>query len=227
MKKLVVLSGSGISAESGIKTFRDMGGLWENYDVTEVASPQGWENNRTLVLRFYNERRKDLLKAKPNSAHNDLAALEKNFEVQIITQNVDDLHERAGSTNVLHLHGELKKGRCTVNEDDIFELDGWELKDGDLSKAGHQLRPHIVWFGEAVPAMEEAVPIVNSADILLVIGTSLNVYPAAGLLNYARTGTPVYVIDPGEPQGIHTLDVTFINKTATEGMKDFIGMIVC
>ncbi|MDA3824257.1 MAG: NAD-dependent deacylase [Bacteroidales bacterium] len=225
MKNIVVLSGSGISAESGIKTFREMGGLWESYDVMEVASPQGWEKNRTLVLDFYNQRRKDLLKAQPNSAHIDLAKLEKDFEVQIITQNVDNLHERAGSSNILHLHGELQKVRCTVNEDDIFELDGWELKEGDLSKGGHQLRPHIVWFGEAVPAIEEAVPIVNSADILLIVGTSLNVYPAAGLMNYTKQGTPVYVIDPGEPVGIQNMDVTFIKKKATEGMQEFVKMI--
>jgi NAD-dependent deacetylase len=225
MKKLVVLSGAGISAESGIKTFREMGGLWEEYEVTEVASPQAWQSNRPLVLDFYNQRRKALLKAAPNSAHIELAELEKNFDVQIITQNVDDLHERAGSTNILHLHGELGKVRCTVNEEDVFELDGWELKEGDLSSGGHQLRPHIVWFGEAVPAIEESIPIVNSADILLVIGTSLNVYPAAGLINYTRSDTPIYVIDPGEPQGIGTMDVIFIKKTATEGMKEFVEML--
>jgi NAD-dependent deacetylase len=225
MKRLVVLSGSGISAESGIKTFREMGGLWESYDVMEVASPQGWEKNRALVLDFYNQRRKELIKVKPNSAHTELANLEKNFDVQIITQNVDNLHERAGSTNILHLHGELQKVRCTVNEDDVFELDGWELKEGDLSKEGHQLRPHIVWFGEEVPAIEEAVPIVNSADILLIVGTSLNVYPAAGLMNYTKAGTPIYVIDPGEPVGIQNMDVTFINKMATKGMPEFVKMI--
>jgi NAD-dependent deacetylase len=225
MQKLVVLSGSGISAESGIRTFRDMGGLWEEYDVTEVASPVAWQNNRELVLRFYNERRKALLEAQPNAAHKGLAALEKKFDVQIITQNVDDLHERAGSTMVLHLHGELRKARCTVNENDVYDIQGWELKQGDLSDAGHQLRPHVVWFGEAVPAIEEAVPLVHSADILLVIGTSLNVYPAAGLVHYTRPGIPVYVIDPGEPQGIASMDVTFINKTATEGIREFMDQL--
>ena len=224
-KKLVVLSGAGISAESGIKTFRDMGGLWEEYDVTEVATPEAWERNRDLVLRFYNDRRKALLTVTPNAAHIALAELEKEYDVEVITQNVDDLHERAGSSKVLHLHGELKKARCTVNEDDIVEIEGWELNEGDLSKGGYQLRPHIVWFGELVPAIESAVPIVKSADILLVIGTSLNVYPAAGLMNYATSGTPVYVIDPGEPEGIGYMDVTFINKKATEGIKDFIRMI--
>lgn len=225
MKKLVVLSGSGISAESGIKTFREMGGLWESYDVMEVASPQGWEKNRALVLDFYNQRRKELLKVKPNLAHTELAKLEVDFDVQIITQNVDNLHERAGSTKILHLHGELQKVRCSVDGDDIFELAGWELKEGDLSKGGHQLRPHIVWFGEEVPAIEEAVPMVNSADILLIVGTSLNVYPAAGLMNYTKPGTPIYVIDPGEPIGIQNMDVTFINKNATEGIPEFVKMI--
>lgn len=225
MQKLVVLSGSGISAESGIRTFRDMGGLWEEYDVTEVASPVAWKNNRELVLRFYNERRKALLEAQPNAAHKELAALEKRYDVQIITQNVDDLHERAGSTTVLHLHGELRRARCTINEEDVYDIDGWELKEGDLSDAGHQLRPHVVWFGEAVPAIEKAVPLVHAADILLVIGTSLNVYPAAGLVHYTRPGTPVYVIDPGEPLGIGGMAVTFINKTATEGIREFLNQI--
>jgi len=225
MKKLVVLTGSGISSESGIKTFRETGGLWEEYDVSEVATPEAWASNRELVLRFYNERRKALQSVEPNSAHNDLAELEKVLDVQIITQNVDDLHERAGSGKILHLHGELKKVRCTADENDIYELEGWELKEGDLSKSGHQLRPHIVWFGEAVPAIEEAVPLVQSADILLVVGTSLNVYPAAGLINYSRNGVPVFVIDPGEPVGIHRMNLTFINKKATDGMKDFTKIL--
>ena len=225
MKKLVVLSGSGISAESGLRTFRDMGGIWEEYDVTEVASPVAWQNNRSLVLRFYNERRKALLEAKPNDAHKALAELEKRFDVQIITQNVDDLHERAGSTKIIHLHGELRKARCTFNKDDIYEIEGWELKEGDLSETGHQLRPHIVWFGEPVTAIEESIPHVQSADLLLVIGTSLNVYPAAGLIHYTRRGTPLYVIDPGEPSGIGSLDVTFIKKTATQGIREFVGLI--
>ncbi len=225
MKKLVVLSGSGISAESGIRTFRDMGGLWEEFDVMEVASPRAWEMNRSLVLRFYNERRKALASVHPNAAHTGLAALEKEFDVQIITQNVDDLHERAGSSKILHLHGELKKARCTVNEEEVCDIEGWELKEGDLSSGGYQLRPHIVWFGEPVTAIEEAIPLVNRADILLVIGTSLNVYPAAGLINYKRHDVPVYVIDPGEPQGIRSMKVTFINKKATEGIVDFIRMV--
>jgi NAD-dependent deacetylase len=219
MKKLVVLSGSGISAESGIKTFREMGGLWEQYDVTEVASPMAWERDRSMVLRFYNERRRALLDAEPNAAHIGLAALEKHYDVYIITQNVDDLHERAGSNKILHLHGQIRKAQCCVDPHKVYEIDGWELQEGDLCEDGHQLRPHVVWFGEAVPAMEEAVPIVNNADILLVIGTSLNVYPAAGLINYTSPGTPIYVIDPGHPVGIENMDVTFINKKATEGIS--------
>ncbi len=220
MKQLIVLSGSGISAESGLKTFRDMGGLWEEYDVYEVASPAAWLRDRALVLRFYNERRKALLKAEPNSAHLGLAELEDHYKVSIITQNVDDLHERAGSTNILHLHGELRKARCTVDPQKIYNIEGWELNEGDLCEDGHQLRPHVVWFGEAVPAFEEAVSIVQSADIFVVIGTSLNVYPAAGLLDYVAEGTPVYVIDPGSPQGIDRRNVIFINKKATEGMEE-------
>jgi NAD-dependent deacetylase len=195
-KKLVVLTGAGMSQESGIRTFREMGGLWEEYDVMEVATPQAWMKNPELVMRFYNDRRKQLYKSKPNAGHVGVASLESDFDVHIVTQNVDDLHERAGSTKVLHLHGELKKARSTVDESLIYELDGWELKFGDLCEKGSQLRPHIVWFGEAVPAIDEAMKIVQQADILVVIGTSLNVYPAAGLLNYAQEQTPVYLIDP-------------------------------
>jgi NAD-dependent deacetylase len=202
-----------------------MGGIWEEYDVTEVASPLAWQRNTSLVLRFYNERRKALLEAKPNTAHYKLAELEAIFDVQIITQNVDDLHERAGSTKIIHLHGELRKARCTMHEDDIYNIEGWELKVGDVSKSGYQLRPHIVWFGEEVTAIADAVPLVQAADILLIIGTSLNVYPAAGLINYSRPGTPVYVIDPGKPMGIAAMDVTFINKKATEGIFDFLTYI--
>ncbi len=173
MKKLVVLTGSGISAESGIRTFREMGGLWEEYDVHEVASPQGWANDMDLVLRFYNERRKQLLNAKPNAGHTGLAELEENFDVEIITQNVDDLHERAGSSKILHLHGELKKVRSTHDPSLVYELDGWELKKGDTCEKGFQLRPHIVWFGESVPLIEDAVEITQKADAFAVIGTSL------------------------------------------------------
>ncbi|GET20645.1 SIR2 family NAD-dependent protein deacylase [Prolixibacter denitrificans] len=199
MKRLVVLSGAGISAESGLKTFRDMDGLWEQYDVTEVASPEAWQRNPELVLRFYNERRKQLFECEPNAGHIGLAQLQDDYDVRIITQNVDDLHERAGSRNVLHLHGELKKARSTVDESLVYDLDNWELKPGDCCEKGSQLRPHVVWFGEPVTAIPDAVALVESADIMVVIGTSLNVYPAAGLLNYTRENVPVFLIDPNPP----------------------------
>ena len=178
-KRLVVLSGAGMSQESGLKTFRDMGGLWEQYDVTEVASPEAWERNPELVLRFYNERRKLLWEAKPNAGHIGIARLEKDFDVDIITQNVDDLHEQAGSTNVLHLHGELRKARSTFDPELVYTMDHWELKIGDKCELGSQLRPHIVWFGEPVPNMTKALALTQKADIFVVIGTSLAVYPAA------------------------------------------------
>ena len=195
MKKLVVLSGAGISAESGIKTFRDAGGLWEGHDVMEVASPEGWRKNPALVLDFYNKRRQQLFEVEPNSAHTIVAQLEEHFDVTIITQNVDDLHERAGSTNVLHLHGELLKARSVYNESDIVE---WktDINLGDQHTDGHQLRPHIVWFGEAVPAIIDAIDIVKQAEYVIVIGTSMQVYPAAGLIDYARHDVPIYYIDP-------------------------------
>ncbi|UCG26675.1 MAG: NAD-dependent deacylase [Bacteroidales bacterium] len=218
MKKLVVLTGSGISAESGIKTFREMGGLWEEYDVMEVASPQAWERDMDLVLRFYNQRRKQLLKAEPNPGHFGLAELEKYFDVEIITQNVDDLHERAGSNKVLHLHGELKKVRSSVDPDLIYELDGWELKAGDKCEKGSQLRPHIVWFGEPVPAIEKAVEIVRKAEIFAVIGTSLVVYPAAGLVNYVPSHIPIYVVDPNEVQTPYHMKIEFIKEKAGVGV---------
>lgn len=223
MKKLVVLTGSGISSESGIRTFREMGGLWEEYDVHEVASPQGWEQDMDLVLRFYNERRKKLLEAEPNQGHISLAELEEYFDVEIITQNVDNLHERAGSSKVLHLHGELTKVRSTGDPNLVYELDGWELKRGDTCEKGHQLRPHIVWFGEPVPLIEEAVRITTQADAFAVIGTSLAVYPAAGLVDYAPLDAPVYVVDPNDiPVPLHR-EVEVIKEKAGTGvpiMKD-------
>lgn len=218
MKKLVVLTGAGISQESGLKTFRDMGGLWEEYRVEDVATPEAWQTNRDLVLRFYNERRKALLEAKPNAAHTGLADLEKYYDVQIITQNVDDLHERAGSSKVLHLHGELMKVRSTRDPDLIYTLKDWEMNAGDLCELGSQLRPHIVWFGEEVPEFYNAIPLVEEADILVVIGTSLAVYPAAGLVGYAPHGIPVWVIDPGDP-AVGGRKVTFIREKATEGVR--------
>ena len=224
MQKLVVLSGSGISAESGLKTFRDMGGLWEEYDVYEVASPQAWESDRQLVLRFYNERRKQLLGARPNRAHEILAELEKDFNIHIITQNVDDLHERAGSTKVLHLHGEIRKSRSTIDPSLVYDIKGWELKEGDLCEKGSQLRPHVVWFGEPVDAIPRAAEITSSADIFLVIGTSLNVYPAAGLLNYVPMTSKIFLIDPGETAPIRR-NYKYIREKATRGMEIFREMM--
>jgi NAD-dependent deacetylase len=217
-KRLVILSGAGISQESGIRTFRDMGGLWEEYDVMEVATPEAWARNPELVMRFYNDRRKQLYECKPNAGHLGLVDLEKDFEVQIITQNVDDLHERAGSSQILHLHGELKKSRSSVDESLVYDMEGWELKFGQKCAKGSQLRPHIVWFGEAVPAMDDAVPMVEEADILVVVGTSLNVYPAAGLVNYTKRGTPIFVIDPERPP-VYIRNVTYIQEKAGKGVE--------
>lgn len=217
-KKLVILTGAGMSQESGIRTFRDMGGLWEEYDIEEVATPEAWRRNPELVMRFYNDRRKQLLDSNPNAGHLGLVDLEKDFDVHIITQNVDDLHERAGSKHVLHLHGELKKARSSVDESLIYDIDGWELKFGQKCAKGSQLRPHIVWFGEAVPAMEEAIPLAESANIMVVIGTSLNVYPAAGLVNYVRKGTPIFVVDPEKPQA-YIRNVTYIQEKASRGVE--------
>lgn len=219
-KKLVVLTGAGISAESGIPTFRGADGLWEGHDVTAVASPQGWAKNRTLVLDFYNQRRKAILEAEPNEAHKILAELEDHYDVQIITQNIDDLHERGGSSKILHLHGEIKKARSSADEKLIYELDSWELNEGDLCEKGSQLRPHIVWFGEMVPMIEPAARITASADILLVVGTSLQVYPAAGLINEVGKDVPVYVIDPSTPYFNGNNKFTAIAKSAVEGMKE-------
>lgn len=219
-KKLVVLTGAGISAESGIKTFRDSDGLWEGHDVMEVATPEGWNKNQELVLDFYNKRRQQLKEVNPNLGHIILAELEKDFDVHIITQNVDDLHERAGSTNVLHLHGELLKVRSVRNKNLILD---WteDLFTGDLDENGHQLRPHIVWFGEEVPALEEAIDITETADYFAVIGTSLQVYPAAGLISYAPSTTPVFYIDP-KPITIPNIrnKVETIAKFASEGVAD-------
>lgn len=199
MKKIVVLTGAGVSAESGIQTFRDADGLWEGHDVMEVASPQGWAANRDLVLDFYNQRRKQALTAEPNNGHLALADLEKDFDVTIVTQNVDNLHEKAGSSKVLHLHGELFKSRSTADESLVYEMDGWELNPGDLCEKGAQLRPHIVWFGEMVPMMDMAISETLSADIFLIVGTSLAVYPAAGLMHHTKPNTPKYIVDPNMP----------------------------
>ncbi|SMO87329.1 NAD-dependent deacetylase [Saccharicrinis carchari] len=219
MKSIVVFSGAGMSAESGIMTFRDMGGLWERYDVTEVASPEAWEKNPQLVMDFYNQRRKQLLQCEPNKGHTLIAGLEKDYDVQIITQNVDDLHERAGSTKVLHLHGELKKARSTVDESLVYTLKGGELKLGDYCEKGSQLRPHIVWFGEAVPAMDQAISLIQQGDMVVVVGTSLQVYPAAGLLNFIKKTVPIVVIDPDTPKFSAAGNITAIRKKASEGLQ--------
>ena len=222
-KHLVVLSGAGMSAESGIKTFRDADGLWEGHDVMEVATPEGFAANPELVLDFYNQRRKQLFEVKPNRAHIDLSKLEDDFKVTIITQNVDDLHERAGSTNVIHLHGELLKARSSYDEKDIQK---WktDLVLGDLCQKGHQLRPHIVWFGEDVPMIESAVEICKTANVLIIIGTSMQVYPAASLMHYVPQNTPTYFIDP-KPSMESKENLTVITETATVGIKKVIGSL--
>lgn len=225
MKRLVVLTGAGISAESGLRTFREMGGLWEEYDVYEVASPQGWARDRELVLKFYNERRKQLLEAKPNRGHYALAELEREYEVWIITQNIDDLHERAGSSRILHLHGELRKARSTADPGLVYEIDGWELKIGDRCEKGSQLRPHVVWFGEAVPAIEQAAEWVAAADIFVIIGTSMNVYPAAGLINYVPASASIYLIDPHEVTVAGYPSIHLIRKKAGEGVDELIKLL--
>ena len=221
MKKLVVLTGAGMSAESGISTFRDTGGLWEKYKIDDVATPNGWRRDCALVLDFYNQRRKQLFTVEPNEGHLALAQLEKNFEVQIITQNVDNLHERAGSTRILHLHGELMKVRSTGQGEEVFDVspEKVEINLGDNCPKGYQLRPHIVWFGEAVPEIEKAEELTMLADILVIIGTSLQVYPAAGLINSAKPGIPVYLIDPNEMEHLPS-HVIHIQKGASEGMKE-------
>ena len=230
-KKIAVLTGAGVSAESGFATFRDSGGLWEKYDVNEVASIEGWYRNRGLVLDFYNERRKQLKDARPNAAHIAIADLENDFDVQVITQNVDNLHEKAGSTRVLHLHGELTKVRpedglyeSTYRTDEVIDIGYDEVHLGDKAPNGEQLRPHIVFFGEAVPNIEKAIDIVEKADILLIVGTSMQVYPAAGLYRYAGNNVPIYVIDP---QDVPVQDprITHIKDVATKGMKKFVELL--
>jgi len=224
-KKLVILSGAGISEESGLRTFRDSDGLWEGYNVEDVATPEAWKKDPQLVLNFYNERRRNVADAKPNTAHIGLAELEKYFDVTIITQNIDNLHERAGSTNVLHLHGEIFKMRSEWDDELISEIKG-DLKLGDLATDGKQLRPFIVWFGEPVVMMEKAVEVVYTADIFAVVGTSLAVYPAAGLINYVLETTPKYIIDKKIPYTSPMKNLTLIEKAATEGIVDFKKLLL-
>lgn len=225
MKKIVVLTGAGMSAESGLKTFRDADGLWEGHDVMEVASPQGWENNKKLVLEFYNQRRKQLLRSQPNKAHKLIASLEENYKVTIITQNVDNLHERAGSTNIIHLHGELLKVR-SVNREDLIYLWEKDLHLGDLADDGSQLRPNIVWFGEAVPMLDNAIEITKKADVLVIIGTSMQVYPAASLIHYIEASTPIYFIDPNPNISASSYDnLTIISEKAGTGIEKLVSML--
>jgi len=219
MKKLVVLTGAGMSAESGIKTFRDSGGLWEEHRVEDVASPMGWVLNRKLVLKFYNDRRRELARCEPNAGHLGLAALEKHFNVHIITQNIDNLHEKAGSTDVVHLHGELTKARSTKDPDLIYDIGYKDINEGDKCELGSQLRPHIVWFGEAVPMIEEAVKITSQADIFVVIGTSLNVYPAAGLIEYVPDSASLWLIDPKDVYVPGDRKVAVIKEPASKGVE--------
>lgn len=221
-EKIVVLSGAGISAESGIATFRDANGLWEGYDVMEVASPEGWKNNKELVLDFYNQRRKNVIESKPNIAHEILADLESKYEVNIITQNVDDLHERAGSSNILHLHGEIRKSRSTLYANLIYDIDSWQLNVGDKCEKGSQLRPHIVWFGEMVPVMDSAIPLVQQADMIIIIGTSMVVYPAAGLIDFAKTDCEIFVIDPNMPTFQNRENLILIEEKGTVGMQKML-----
>ena len=227
-----MLTGAGVSAESGISTFRDSNGLWENYNVEDVASIEGWYRNPGLMLDFYNARRRQLAEVKPNAAHLAIAALENDYDVTVITQNVDNLHERAGSTRIIHLHGELTKVRpedcCNeqdgFSEESVFDIGYDEIHLGDKAPDGAQLRPHIVWFGEAVPKMEQAINAVEKADIMLIVGTSLQVYPAAGLYRYAGIDTPIYIIDPKDVP-VHDKRITHIKDVATSGMEKFIGML--
>jgi NAD-dependent deacetylase len=219
MKKLVVLSGAGISAESGIPTFRDSNGLWEGYDVTQVATPEGWQANPSLVLDFYNQRRKKAMEVKPNRGHEIVAELEEYFEVTVVTQNVDNLHERAGSSHVIHLHGSLFESRSSLDERLVYPIDGWELKMGQLCEKGSQLRPNIVWFGEMVPMMEVAAGHAANADIFVVVGTSMAVYPAAGLVHYVPHDSMKYIVDPKLPDVGGLPFTRFIEEKASTGME--------
>ena len=230
-KKIVVLTGAGVSAESGISTFRDNNGLWDQYNVEDVASIEGWQRNRELVLDFYNQRRKDLAGARPNAAHLAIAEMEKDYDVTVVTQNIDNLHERAGSTRIIHLHGELTKVRpenglydINFSEQEVFDIGYDECNIGDMAPNGNQLRPHIVWFGEAVPKIERAIDVTEKADIMLIVGTSLQVYPAAALYRYAKPTTPIYIVDtkdvPVKDKRIH-----MIQDVATKGVQTFLSLI--
>jgi NAD-dependent deacetylase len=224
-KRLVVLTGAGISAESGIKTFRDSDGLWEGYNIHDVATPDAWQRNPTLVQEFYNERRRQVLKAEPNLAHLELAKLEEDFDVQIITQNIDDLHERAGSTQITHLHGIITFAQSDKNPSLLYPIKGDEIKMGEYCELGSQLRPHVVWFGEAVPMIETAAVICEEADIFMLVGTSLAVYPAAGLLDFVPKNVPKYIVDPKIPSVNQYANLTKIEKSATAGVKEVVKLL--
>ncbi len=226
MKKIIVFTGAGISAESGINTFRDSGGLWEQHKIEDVATPEAWHRNPGMVLDFYNQRRKQVLEANPNAAHISIVELEKKYEVVVVTQNIDDLHERAGSSKVLHLHGEIRKSRSSLDSRLIYEIKGWELRHGEKCEKGSQLRPHIVWFGEMVPAMEDASWLTSMADIFIIIGTSLEVYPAANLVMYTKASCEKYLIDPKAkvPSGVS--DINIINEKAGIGVPALIKKLL-
>jgi NAD-dependent deacetylase len=225
-KKIVVFTGAGISAESGIKTFRGSDGLWENYNIEDVATPMAWERDFKLVLEFYNQRRKQVIKAQPNIAHIALSELAQHFDVQIITQNIDDLHERGGSKNVLHLHGEIRKSKSSLNPSLIYDIEGWEIQPGENCALGSQLRPHVVWFGEEVPELENAAKIISNAGVLIIIGTSLNVYPAAGLIYYTKPGTEVYLVDPEAKPLAELPQLKIIKELATKGVKLLVDKFI-
>jgi NAD-dependent deacetylase len=226
MQKVIVLTGAGISAESGLKTFRDSDGLWEGYDIEEVATPEGWQRNPALVQEFYNMRRKSVLEAKPNAAHYALAKLEQKFEVTIVTQNIDDLHERAGSSNVVHLHGIITRSQSSLNPNLTYPMDGWEIKMDEVCELGSPLRPHVVWFGEAVPMIETAAALCTTADIFILIGTSLAVYPAAGLIDYVPEGVPKYIVDPHIPYVRGGESVIKIEEKATTGVVKLVDALL-
>ncbi|WP_316766876.1 SIR2 family NAD-dependent protein deacylase [Pedobacter frigiditerrae] len=225
-QRLVVLTGAGISAESGLKTFRDADGLWEGYNVMDVATPEAWDRNPALVQQFYNERRKQVLNAKPNEAHLMLAKLEEHFDVQIITQNIDDLHERAGSTNITHLHGIIIFAQSDKNASLLYPIQGDDIKMGELCELGSQLRPHVVWFGEAVPMIEIAASICEEADLFMLVGTSLAVYPAAGLIDFVPKQVAKYIVDPKIPAVNHYQNVIKIEKSATAGVKEVAKILI-
>ncbi|WP_179414101.1 SIR2 family NAD-dependent protein deacylase [Mucilaginibacter sp. E4BP6] len=222
IKRVVVLTGAGISAESGLKTFRDSDGLWEGYNIEDVATPQAWQRNPKLVQDFYNMRRKDVLAAKPNAAHFALAKLEEQFDVTIITQNIDDLHERAGSTKVVHLHGIITRSQSSINPELTYPIEGWELRMGDVCELGSQLRAHVVWFGEDVPIIEQAAKICADAELFVLSGTSLAVYPAAGLVHYVKSGVKKYIVDPNVPAVSRLSNVVELQAKATIGIPKLV-----